>query len=247
MRTPPSCAGSATARLRLGLEIRAIGPRQKAGEPPMLTVYDAAEGALIKREAPAAITSAAVWIDLLNPDQGRGPAGRAGAVDLRADARGDVRDRGLEPPLSGGRRALHDGHRAAPAGRAERAADRHAGHLHSGRQPARHGALRRAARLPDLPQPRAEEGRRLHDAARPSWSGCSRPSSTARPTAWSASRARSTSCRRPSSAPKAATARASRRFDVNIRTIGREGELTSRSREMPAHARPAADLSRRTS
>ena len=34
------------------------------------------------------------------------------------------------------------------------------------------------------------------------------------------------------------------RFDVNIRAIGREGELTSRSREVPAHARPAADLPR---
>ncbi|HZC79334.1 MAG TPA: hypothetical protein VE258_16385, partial [Ktedonobacterales bacterium] len=33
----------------------------------MLTVYDAMEGALIKREGPAPITPAAVWIDLLNP------------------------------------------------------------------------------------------------------------------------------------------------------------------------------------
>ena len=33
----------------------------------MLTVYDAAEGVLIKREGPAPITAAAVWIDLLNP------------------------------------------------------------------------------------------------------------------------------------------------------------------------------------
>src|SRR6478672_1434593 len=33
----------------------------------MLTVYDALEGALIKREGPAPITHAAVWIDLLNP------------------------------------------------------------------------------------------------------------------------------------------------------------------------------------
>src|SRR6476646_12142898 len=33
----------------------------------MLTVYDAMEGALIKREGPAPITYAAVWIDLLNP------------------------------------------------------------------------------------------------------------------------------------------------------------------------------------
>jgi magnesium transporter len=33
----------------------------------MLTVYEAAEGVLIKREGPAAIAPAAVWIDLLNP------------------------------------------------------------------------------------------------------------------------------------------------------------------------------------
>ena len=33
----------------------------------MLTVYDALEGALIRREGPAPITPAAVWIDLLNP------------------------------------------------------------------------------------------------------------------------------------------------------------------------------------
>jgi len=35
----------------------------------MLTVYDAAEGSLIKREGPAPITPAAVWIDLLNPTE----------------------------------------------------------------------------------------------------------------------------------------------------------------------------------
>ncbi len=33
----------------------------------MLTVYETAQGALTKREGPAAITPAAVWIDLLNP------------------------------------------------------------------------------------------------------------------------------------------------------------------------------------
>jgi magnesium transporter len=33
----------------------------------MLTVYDAVEGVLIKHEGPAPITPAAVWIDLLNP------------------------------------------------------------------------------------------------------------------------------------------------------------------------------------
>ncbi len=33
----------------------------------MLTVYDAMEGVLIKHEGPAPITPAAVWIDLLNP------------------------------------------------------------------------------------------------------------------------------------------------------------------------------------
>ena len=33
----------------------------------MLTIYDAVEGTLIKREGPAPITPAAVWIDLLNP------------------------------------------------------------------------------------------------------------------------------------------------------------------------------------
>ena len=33
----------------------------------MLTVYDAADGVLIKRDGPAPITSRAVWIDLLNP------------------------------------------------------------------------------------------------------------------------------------------------------------------------------------
>ena len=97
------------------------------------------------------------------PDQGRGPAGGADLVDLGADARGDVRDRGVEPALSGGRRLLHDRARPAPAGHAGRAADRHAGHLRSRRQPPRHGALRRAARLPDLRQPGAEEGCRLHD------------------------------------------------------------------------------------
>ena len=33
----------------------------------MLTVYEAAEGVLIKREGAAAITPAVVWIDLMNP------------------------------------------------------------------------------------------------------------------------------------------------------------------------------------
>jgi magnesium transporter len=33
----------------------------------MLTVYDAVEGVLIKHEGPAPVTPAAVWIDLLNP------------------------------------------------------------------------------------------------------------------------------------------------------------------------------------
>ena len=33
----------------------------------MLTVYDAAEGALIKRDGRAPSRKAAVWIDLLNP------------------------------------------------------------------------------------------------------------------------------------------------------------------------------------
>src|SRR6185436_20450916 len=33
----------------------------------MLTIYDAAEGMLIKHEGAAPITPAAVWIDLLNP------------------------------------------------------------------------------------------------------------------------------------------------------------------------------------
>jgi magnesium transporter len=33
----------------------------------MLIVYEAADGVLVKREGPVAITSAAVWIDLLNP------------------------------------------------------------------------------------------------------------------------------------------------------------------------------------
>src|SRR5215468_6174136 len=33
----------------------------------MLTVYEAMEGVLVKREGPAAIAPAAVWIDLLNP------------------------------------------------------------------------------------------------------------------------------------------------------------------------------------
>jgi magnesium transporter len=35
----------------------------------MLTVYDAADGALIAREGPAEITGATVWIDLLNPSR----------------------------------------------------------------------------------------------------------------------------------------------------------------------------------
>ena len=46
--------------------------------------------------------------------QGRGPAGRAGARHRCSDARGDGRDRGFEPPVSGGRRARHDGDRPAP-------------------------------------------------------------------------------------------------------------------------------------
>jgi magnesium transporter len=33
----------------------------------MLTIYEAAGGVLVKRQGPVAITSAAVWIDLLNP------------------------------------------------------------------------------------------------------------------------------------------------------------------------------------
>ena len=45
----------ATRRLRLGTEIRAIRPRTSR-RPPMLTVYDAADGVLIKREGPAPIT-----------------------------------------------------------------------------------------------------------------------------------------------------------------------------------------------
>ena len=33
----------------------------------MLTVYDSADGALIKREDAASVTLATIWIDLLNP------------------------------------------------------------------------------------------------------------------------------------------------------------------------------------
>ena len=80
----------------------------------MLTVYEAADGALIKREGGADHPRGGVDRPA-EPDQGRGPADRAGALHLGADARGDVRDRGLEPPLSGGRRALHDGRRPASA------------------------------------------------------------------------------------------------------------------------------------
>ena len=55
----------------------------------MLTVYDAAEGALIKRDGVGGHEGRRLDRSP-QPDQGRGPAGRADAVDLGADARGDV-------------------------------------------------------------------------------------------------------------------------------------------------------------
>ena len=51
--------------------------------------------------------------DLARParaDRGRRAARRAGARHRRPDARGNARDRGLEPPLRRERRALHDRH-----------------------------------------------------------------------------------------------------------------------------------------
>ena len=70
----------------------------------MLTVYDSTDGALIKREDAAGVSLATIWLDLLNPTKEEDRFSR-GSPHNGTDARGNGRDRGIEPPLSGGRSA----------------------------------------------------------------------------------------------------------------------------------------------
>ena len=81
----------------------------------MLTVYDAAEGALVARDPALASAKTAVWIDLLKPFQGEGPSGRAGRSTRSPRTRRCARSRPRAATFRG-RRPLHDGRRAAPAG-----------------------------------------------------------------------------------------------------------------------------------
>ena len=197
----------------------------------MLTVYDAADGVLIKREAPAAITSGTVWIDLLNPTKDEDLLVEQ-ALAISVPTREEMAEIEASSRLyqEGGAHYMTAVVLHQPDVPNE-PADRHAHHVHPCRPPAGHGALRRAARRSDLPRPRAEEGCRLHDR-RGGDGGLARGHHRPRGGPGGAHPGRGRQAvanhlRRP----RAASGRARCRFDVNIRVIGREGELTSRSRE----------------
>ena len=119
----------------------------------MVTVYEAAEGVLIKREGPVAITPAVVWIELLIPTKDEEESVEP-ALAISVPTREEMSEIEASSRLYQERGG--DGGGPAPAGFAVRRAGRHAHHLHPGRQPPRHRALRRATRLLDLPRPRAK-------------------------------------------------------------------------------------------
>ena len=205
------------------------------------------EGALIKREGTGTVTPAAVWIDLLNPTRDEDLLVEQALSHLGADARGDVRDRGLEPPLSGGRRALHDGRRPASAGRP--LFEPPIAHARSPSSwPATSLVTVRYAEpraFPIFISRAQKKDAALHDGhgrhGRPA-RGHHRP--RGRPRGAHPGRGRQ-AVARPSSPAKAANRSTTHAASTStIQTIGREGELTSRSRESLLTLDRLHDLSR---
>ena len=82
------------------------------------------------------------------PDPRRRGRDREPVRDRGPDARGDARDRGVEPPLFRGRRGFHDRLAGLRAGRG--APRLRARHLHPRRTADHHAALHRSALVPDL-------------------------------------------------------------------------------------------------
>ncbi len=154
---------------------------------------------------------------------------RAGAEARRAHSRGAAGDRGVEPALSGGRRAFHDGDDPV-SGRHGRAHD-DAGHLHPMAAAAHHRALCRAPRILDLrrallrPEVKITSGTIVLIGL----------IETHRSIAW---RISSSACKAEVEHAVALDLRdegriasRQRRFDVLLEAIGREGEITSTVRE----------------